>query len=60
MHFKDAFQLGAFGSSLETGLGLNARLSSKVALHADLVYQHKLTKAGFYGVSFSGGLRYRF
>ncbi|UNE53600.1 autotransporter outer membrane beta-barrel domain-containing protein [Bartonella machadoae] len=60
VHFKDAFQLGAFGSSLEAGLGVNARLSSKFALHADLVYQHKLTKAGFSGVSFSGGLRYRF
>ncbi|WP_345116599.1 autotransporter outer membrane beta-barrel domain-containing protein, partial [Bartonella jaculi] len=60
VHFKDAFQLGAFGSSLETGLGFNARLSPKFALHGDLVYQHKLTKAGFSGTSFSGGLRYQF
>ncbi|EJF78806.1 outer membrane autotransporter barrel domain-containing protein [Candidatus Bartonella washoeensis Sb944nv] len=60
VYFKDAFQLGAFGSSLEAGLGLNARLSSKFALHADLVYQHKLTKAGFSGISFSGGVRYQF
>ncbi|MGF7158390.1 autotransporter outer membrane beta-barrel domain-containing protein, partial [Bartonella heixiaziensis] len=60
VHFKDAFQLGAFGSSLEAGLGVNARLSSKFAFHGDLVYQHKLTKAGFSGVSFSGGLRYQF
>ncbi|EJF84952.1 autotransporter outer membrane beta-barrel domain-containing protein [Bartonella rattimassiliensis] len=60
VHFKDAFQLGAFGSSLETGLGFNAQLSQNFALHGDLVYQHKLTKAGFSGTSFSGGLRYHF
>ncbi|WP_442894425.1 autotransporter family protein [Bartonella sp. CB60] len=60
VHFKDAFQLGAFGSSVEAGLGVNARLSSKFALHGDLAYQHKLTKAGFSGTTFSGGLRYHF
>ncbi|WP_455479127.1 autotransporter family protein [Bartonella sp. B23] len=60
VHFKDAFQLGAFGSSLETGLGFNARLSQKFVLHGDLSYQHKLTKAGFSGTSFSGGIRYKF
>ncbi|WP_375693303.1 MULTISPECIES: autotransporter outer membrane beta-barrel domain-containing protein [unclassified Bartonella] len=60
VHFKDAFQLGAFGSSLETGLGFNAQLSQNFALYGDLVYQHKLTKAGFSGTSFSGGLRYHF
>ncbi len=60
VQFKDAFQLGAFGSSLETGLGVNAQLSQKFALHGDLVYQHKLTKAGFSGISFSGGVRYQF
>ncbi len=60
VRFKDSFQLGAFGSSLEAGLGLNARLSQKFALHGDLVYQHKLSKGGFSGISFSGGLRYRF
>ncbi|CAK02073.1 autotransporter outer membrane beta-barrel domain-containing protein [Bartonella tribocorum] len=60
VHFKDAFQLGAFGSSLETGLGFNAQLSQNFALHGDLIYQHKLTKAGFSGTSFSGGLRYHF
>ncbi|WP_375623936.1 autotransporter outer membrane beta-barrel domain-containing protein [Bartonella sp. TT119HLJHH] len=60
VRFKDSFQLGAFGSSLEAGLGLNARLSQKFVLHGDLVYQHKLSKGGFSGISFSGGLRYRF
>ncbi|AGF76277.1 autotransporter outer membrane beta-barrel domain-containing protein [Bartonella vinsonii] len=60
VHFKDAFQLGAFGSSLEAGLGFNAKLSQKFALHADLSYQHQLNKVGFSGISFSGGLRYRF
>ncbi|WP_455476782.1 autotransporter outer membrane beta-barrel domain-containing protein [Bartonella sp. B41] len=56
----DPFQIGAFGSSLEAGLGLNARLSPKFVLQADFTYQHKLTKSGFSGTSFSGGLRYRF
>nr|MBA9083412.1 hypothetical protein [Bartonella chomelii] len=28
--------------------------------HGDVVYQQKLTKAGFSGSTFSGGLRYRF
>ncbi|PIT69343.1 autotransporter outer membrane beta-barrel domain-containing protein [Bartonella tribocorum] len=60
IHLKDVFQLGAFGSSLETGLGINAQFSSKVTFYSDLSYQHKLSKAGFSGVHFSGGLRYHF
>ncbi|WP_336277139.1 autotransporter outer membrane beta-barrel domain-containing protein, partial [Bartonella sp. CB178] len=58
VHLGDAFQLGAFGSSLEAGLGFNAQLVPKLVLHGDLSYQHKLTKAGFFGVTFSGGVRY--
>ncbi|MCZ2328995.1 autotransporter outer membrane beta-barrel domain-containing protein, partial [Bartonella sp. F02] len=60
VHFKDAFPLGAFGSSLEAGLGVNAKVSSKISLQGDLVYQHKLTDAGFSGTRFSGGIRYQF
>ncbi|EJF86078.1 autotransporter outer membrane beta-barrel domain-containing protein [Bartonella rattimassiliensis] len=60
VYFKDVFQLGDFGSSLEVGLGINSQFSSKVILYSDLNYQHKLTKAGFSGVRFSGGLRYHF
>ncbi|EJF76001.1 autotransporter outer membrane beta-barrel domain-containing protein [Bartonella alsatica] len=60
VRFKDAFQLGSLGSSLEAGLGFNAKLSSKFTLYGDFLYQHKLRKAGFSGTSFSGGLRYRF
>lgn len=60
VHFGDKFQLGAFGSSLEAGLGFNAQLSSMFSLHGDVTYQHKLSKAGFSGTRFSGGLRYRF
>ncbi|WP_455478063.1 autotransporter outer membrane beta-barrel domain-containing protein [Bartonella sp. B10] len=60
VYFKDNFQLGDFGSSLEIGFGFNARLSSSFALYSDLIYEHKLTKAGFSGTSFSGGLRYHF
>ncbi len=60
VRFKDSFQLGNFGSTLEAGLGFNARLSGSLVLHADMVYQRKLTKAGFSGASFSGGVHYRF
>ncbi|MET3560520.1 outer membrane autotransporter protein [Bartonella japonica] len=60
VHFKDAFQLGAFGSSLEAGLGFNAKIDPKFSLHGDVLYQHKLNKAGFSGASFSGGVRYQF
>ncbi|WP_375627327.1 autotransporter outer membrane beta-barrel domain-containing protein [Bartonella sp. PS17NMGDW] len=60
VHFKDAFKLGAFGSSLEAGLGFNAKLLPQFSLHADILYQHKLNKAGFSGASFSGGIRYQF
>ncbi|WP_244979457.1 autotransporter outer membrane beta-barrel domain-containing protein [Bartonella queenslandensis] len=60
VHFNDAFKLGAFGSSLEAGLGFNAKLLPQFSLHADVLYQHKLNKAGFSGASFSGGVRYQF
>ncbi|WP_455481733.1 autotransporter outer membrane beta-barrel domain-containing protein [Bartonella sp. B35(2025)] len=60
VYFKDTFQLGSFGSSLEAGLGFNAQLSPKFVLYGDLIYQHKITKAGFSGTSFAGGLRYHF
>ncbi|WP_409360959.1 autotransporter outer membrane beta-barrel domain-containing protein [Bartonella heixiaziensis] len=58
--FKNDFQLGDFGSSLEAGLGFNAKLSSEFVLHGDINYQHRLTKAGFSGMSFSGRLQYYF
>ncbi|WP_156851791.1 autotransporter outer membrane beta-barrel domain-containing protein, partial [Bartonella refiksaydamii] len=54
--FKKDFQLGAFGSSLEAGLGFNAQLSEKFAIHGEVTYQHRLTKAGFSGARFSAGL----
>ncbi|GAA5100859.1 autotransporter outer membrane beta-barrel domain-containing protein [Bartonella acomydis] len=60
VHFGDKFQVGAFGSSLEAGMGFNAQLSSNFALHGDVTYQHKISKAGFSGAHFAGGLRYRF
>ncbi|MBX4335193.1 autotransporter outer membrane beta-barrel domain-containing protein [Bartonella raoultii] len=60
VYLGDNFLLGAFGSSFETGFGFSARLSPKIAFHSDLTYQYKLTKAGFSGTHFSGGLRYHF
>lgn len=60
VYFKDAFQLGSFGSSLEAGLGVYSQLSPKITFHSDLIYKHKFTKAGFSGTHFSGGLSYHF
>ncbi|EJF76088.1 hypothetical protein MCO_01708, partial [Bartonella sp. DB5-6] len=36
------------------------QLSEKFAIHGEVTYQHRLTKAGFSGASFSAGLRYLF
>lgn len=58
--FKKDFKLSDFGSPLEVGLGFNAQLSPKLTLHGDIIYQHRLTKAGFSGASFSAGLRHLF
>ncbi|WP_375677084.1 MULTISPECIES: autotransporter outer membrane beta-barrel domain-containing protein [unclassified Bartonella] len=58
--FKNDFQLGSFGSSLEAGVGFNARLSSKLSLRGDVTYQHRFKKIGFSGTSFSAGLRHLF
>ncbi|WP_375702859.1 MULTISPECIES: autotransporter outer membrane beta-barrel domain-containing protein [unclassified Bartonella] len=60
IHVMESFHLDSMGSSLEGGLGINAQLSKNIALHADVNYQHKLQKAGFSGINFSGGMRYRF
>ncbi|WP_157861857.1 autotransporter outer membrane beta-barrel domain-containing protein [Bartonella clarridgeiae] len=60
VYFKDAFQLGAFGSTVEAGIGVHAQLLPNIILQGDLLYKHKLTRAGFSGASISGGLRYQF
>ncbi|WP_375636994.1 autotransporter outer membrane beta-barrel domain-containing protein [Bartonella sp. AP152HLJHH] len=60
VYFKDAFQLGSFGTSLEAGFGVFSQLSPKIIFHSDLIYQHKFTSDGFSGTHFSGGLRYHF
>ncbi|WP_144754440.1 autotransporter outer membrane beta-barrel domain-containing protein [Bartonella saheliensis] len=60
VYFKDAFQLGSFGSSLEAGFGIYSQLSTKITFHSDLIYKHKFTKSGFSGTHFSGGLSYHF
>ncbi|WP_019223617.1 autotransporter outer membrane beta-barrel domain-containing protein [Bartonella rattaustraliani] len=56
----DTFYLDSMGSTIEGGLGVHAHLSQNVAFHGDVNYQHKLQEAGISGVSFSGGVRYRF
>ncbi len=56
----DTFRLDSMGSSLEGGIGINAQLSEKIALHGDITYQRKLPKAGISGTNFSGEIHYRF
>ncbi|MBB6159910.1 hypothetical protein HNQ74_001352 [Bartonella doshiae] len=41
-------------------MGINAHLTSNIALHGDVSYQYKLQKAGVSGISVSGGIRYHF
>ncbi|WP_455477596.1 autotransporter outer membrane beta-barrel domain-containing protein [Bartonella sp. B41] len=60
VYLKDTFQLGSFGSSLEAGIGIHSKLSQKIVFQGDFLYQSSLTKGGFSGVHFSGGLRYYF
>ncbi|GAA5102568.1 autotransporter outer membrane beta-barrel domain-containing protein [Bartonella acomydis] len=56
----DTFHLDSIGSSIEGGIGVNAFLSSNIALHGDISYRQKLQKAGVSGTNFSGGIRYHF
>ncbi|WP_455478056.1 autotransporter outer membrane beta-barrel domain-containing protein [Bartonella sp. B10] len=56
----NTFHLDTIGSSIEGGLGANAQLSQNIAIHADVSYRQKLQKFGVSGITFSGGMRYRF
>ncbi|MCX5511560.1 autotransporter outer membrane beta-barrel domain-containing protein, partial [Pseudomonas sp. BJa3] len=56
----DTFYLDPTGSSIEGGIGVNASLSENIVLHGDISYRQKLQKAGVFGTSFSGGVRYHF
>ncbi|WP_246786314.1 autotransporter outer membrane beta-barrel domain-containing protein, partial [Bartonella doshiae] len=56
----DTFHLDPMGTSIEGGMGINAHLTSNIALHGDVSYQYKLQKAGVSGISVSGGIRYHF
>ncbi|WP_375666439.1 hypothetical protein [Bartonella sp. TT121SHDZB] len=37
VYFKDAFQLGSFGTSLEAGFGVFSQLFLKIIFHSDLI-----------------------
>lgn len=56
----DTFHVDPTGSSVEGGMGVNAYLSQKIVLNADISYRQKLQKAGVSGTNVSGGIRYRF
>ncbi|MBB6160166.1 hypothetical protein HNQ74_001620, partial [Bartonella doshiae] len=47
-------------TSIEGGMGINAHLTSNIALHGDVSYQYKLQKIGISGINFSGGMHYHF
>ncbi|WP_246786318.1 autotransporter outer membrane beta-barrel domain-containing protein [Bartonella taylorii] len=44
VYFGDTFLLGDFGSSLETGFGVYAHLSSKITFHSNLIYSINLPR----------------
>ncbi|QEE09674.1 autotransporter outer membrane beta-barrel domain-containing protein [Bartonella kosoyi] len=56
----DTFDLDPTGSSIEGGMGVNAYLSQKIVLNADISYRQKLQKTGVSGINVSGGIRYHF
>nr|WP_244596030.1 autotransporter outer membrane beta-barrel domain-containing protein [Bartonella doshiae] len=56
----DTFSLDPTGTSLEGGVGINAKLSQNFSIHADVSYRQKLQKAGISGADFSAGIRYQF
>lgn len=56
----DTFDLDPTGSSIEGGMGVNAYLSQKIVLNADISYRQKLQKTGVSGTNISGGIRYHF
>ncbi|WP_455473911.1 autotransporter outer membrane beta-barrel domain-containing protein [Bartonella sp. B30(2025)] len=56
----DTFHLSSMGSSIEGGVGVNARFSQNIAFHGGVSYRHKLQKAGSSGTNFFGGLSYNF
>ncbi|WP_455476354.1 autotransporter outer membrane beta-barrel domain-containing protein [Bartonella sp. B17] len=56
----DTFHLDSMGSSIEGGVGINARFAQNIALHGGVSYRHKLQKAGGSGTNFFGGISYSF
>lgn len=60
VNFGDNFKLGDFGSAIEGGLGINAKMSENFSLYGDVAYQNKIEKAGISGATFNAGMRYQF
>lgn len=60
VNLGDDFTLGDFGSSVEGGLGFNAAMTSYRSFYGDIVYQHKIEKAGVTGATFNFGVRSQF
>ncbi|WP_332065676.1 autotransporter outer membrane beta-barrel domain-containing protein [Bartonella sp. CB189] len=56
----DSLHLDSRGASIQGGIGVDAQLLQNVELRGDVSYQYRLQKSGISGVSFSGGIRYRF
>ncbi|UNE53823.1 hypothetical protein [Bartonella machadoae] len=54
------FDLDPMSPAIESGIGINVKLSHSLALHGDINYRKKLQKTGLTGASFSGGIRYQF
>ncbi|WP_051039106.1 autotransporter outer membrane beta-barrel domain-containing protein [Bartonella australis] len=54
------FPSDSMGSSIEGGIGVNARFSHKISLHGDVSYWRKIQETGISGATVSGGVQYRF
>lgn len=60
MRMGDVFHLDTTGSSVEGGVGIDAKIMKDVTFHADVSHRFRLQETGVSGTSFSGGIRYRF
>jgi len=56
----DNFHIGAFGTQIEGGLGLNLDMTKNASLYGDVSYQGRVGDGGSNGLSLNGGLRFQF
>ena len=55
-----SFDTGAYGTALQVGSGVTGTLTSHLAVYGEVAWQHQVSRGGFRGWAFNGGLRYDF